>query len=409
MVARGFLAQNFADSLAFGSFGISVLAVEAHYSTSRAVASLGISFVLVAMGLLAPFLAAIIDRLTIRRTMYLGLSIAAVGYLTLAFAPNIQVYLAAYLFLVGPGAVLMGAFPSSILVANWFAASGKVGQVVGIVNMPLFMMLIPVLCIGLLQHYELRGLFLAVAAAHVVMLPVIKGVIDRPPAAHDRPASAAPLPVPLSRRQILRRPAFWILAIGCGLPNATGPAALAHIMAIAVERGHPIAEASLLPMVMGIAGIFGAVSIGTLCDKIGAARTLSLMGVCMALGWTALLFVTSIPGMASAWFVIGSCTGGAFSAQSALGRQLFGIDNLPRLLGLTGLFGLPLLFALPPLCGYIRDLSGTYDLTIITLAAIACLVALVFVMLQLRTGAQLRASDRHNGPHFSGEIHGKAS
>lgn len=394
MVGRGFLAQNFADSLAFGGFGISVLAIQAHYDTSRAVAALGISLIAVSMGVMSPIMSVLIERLTIRGTMYCGIVIAAMGYLVLAIAPNIFVFLAAYLFLVGPGAILMGAFPSSILAANWFAASGGAGRAVGIVNMPVFMMLVPAIGVGLLQNFGLRGFFLAIAAAHVIMLPIIQGVVDRPPAmpgAVDIEAHAAPEPT--ARRQLIGKPAFWALAFGGGLPNAIAAAGIAHMVGLAVERGHSFAEAGLLPAVMGAAGIAGAVGIGALCDRIGAALTLALMGCGLACGWGILLVASSIPAMAAACFVIGLGTGGTFTAQSALARTLFGITNLARVIGLAGLFGLPILFVLPPLAGYFRDISGSYEVTVGVLAGFSLLVAAIFMTL-VRRG--------HNGPQDNG-------
>lgn len=387
MVVRGFLAQNFADALAFGGFGITVIAVQMRYDTSSAVAALGISFLNVAMGTMSPFMATIIDRLTIRRTMYLGLMIAALGYVVLAFAPNIVVFLAAFLLLVGPGAIMMGAFTSSILAANWFASSGRAGQAVGIVNMPAFMMLVPALGVALLSRYGLPGLFLTIAAAHVLMIPVIRGVIDRP-SEPRRPMvsvihqslSSSPS---LTRRQIASRPAFWALALGGALPNAIASAGVAHILKIAVERGHTFAEASVLQAAIGAAAMVGAVGTGTLCDRIGAAKTLSFMGLGLALGWGSLLITSSIPAMAAVCFVIGGCTGGTFTAQSALARQLFGVDAISRTLGLCGVIGLPLLFVLPPLAGHLRDATGGYDVSIIVIAVIALAVTVTFAGLNL--------------------------
>ena len=53
MVALGFLAQNLALGLTFGSFGVLIKPVAADLDASRGAASLGIALILVLMGIAA--------------------------------------------------------------------------------------------------------------------------------------------------------------------------------------------------------------------------------------------------------------------------------------------------------------------------------------------------------------------
>ena len=56
--------------------------------------------------------------------------------------------------------------------------------------------------------------------------------------------------------------------------------------------------------------------------------------------------------------------------------QIFGIDALPKVLGLLGVMTLPFTFVMSPAAGWLHDLSGNYDTASAVLVA-ACSVAAV--------------------------------
>ncbi len=140
MVVLAFMAQNFAIGLSLGAFGVSVLAIESTFHTKRTLASLGGSLVVLSLGVLAPVVAVLLERYTIRRTMLAGVVLGSIGYVALAVAPNIWLFLAAFALLVGPRACMAGNLPGSVLLNNWFAEDK--GRAIGLMMMPLFIMLV---------------------------------------------------------------------------------------------------------------------------------------------------------------------------------------------------------------------------------------------------------------------------
>lgn len=178
MVALGFAAQNFAIGLSIASFGIAVLAIEREFHTTRTLASLGASLVLVAFGLFAPVVTRLIELWSIRTTMMIGVALGSAGYVALALAPHIWLFLAAYWLLVGSGALLSGNFPASILVSNW--VPGAKGRALGVMMIPLGVMLVPLACAPILEAIGLRRLYLVIGAVNLLMLPPLLMVRDRP-------------------------------------------------------------------------------------------------------------------------------------------------------------------------------------------------------------------------------------
>ncbi len=72
MVALGFLAQNLAIGLTFGSFGVLIKPVATDLGASRAAASLGIAIILLLMGFAGPVLGTALTRYPINRIMMIG-------------------------------------------------------------------------------------------------------------------------------------------------------------------------------------------------------------------------------------------------------------------------------------------------------------------------------------------------
>ena len=175
-----FLAQNFAIGLSLGSFGVSVMAIETEFETTRSLASLGGSLEILAMGLLGPLVALAMERFTIRNTMLAGVVLGSVAYVALWAAPTIWVFLAAFGLLLGPSVVMAGNLPGSTLVNNWFP--NNPGRAVGIMMMPLFIMLVPLASTPIIEAYGLRTLYLVLAAANLLMFPLLLLVKDRPAA-----------------------------------------------------------------------------------------------------------------------------------------------------------------------------------------------------------------------------------
>ena len=117
----------------------------------------------------------------------------AAGYLVAAAAPNIWVLLAAFALLIGPGATIAGTLPATVLASRWF--EHRQGRAVGLVNMPLFVMLAPIVAVTLLEQFGVRALYLALAAVQLLTLPAALGVKDPGLTAPARMADATPGPV----------------------------------------------------------------------------------------------------------------------------------------------------------------------------------------------------------------------
>ena len=378
MVGIGLVAQNLAIGLSVSSFGVVVLAIEQQFHTSRALASLGVSLALGVGGVLSPLAGSLIERWSIKATMMLGVLVGSAGYVALALAPDIQLFLAAYALLVGIGALLAGGFSGSILVSNWFP--GGSGRALGVMMIPLGAMVVPLIGAPILEAIGLRKLYLLMAGINLLMLPLLMLVRERP--VHLRgpgapPIDATPLPAvapPMRVAELLSSPQLWLLVIGMGLLDGSSMVKVSQLAAIITERGFTLAQAALLLSISGGAGAVGSLSFGFLADRIGGAGALVVNGLAQAGAWSIFLLNPGMELLMVNAALMGLAGSGVFAMVIVALTQQFGAQNLPRALGLAGAFGIIPTFLCPPLAGLLRDLSGSYEVVLYAVMG-ACLTA----------------------------------
>jgi len=395
MLIRAALSQNVAIGCAFGGFSVSVLALQERYQSTRAEASMGLALVVLVMGLVGPLAAAAIGRIGLRATMLAGATLSALGYLAVAFAPNMMTALAAYALLVGPGIALFGPLPASMLAGDWFP--GGRGRAVGLANMPVLVAVIPLIGLTVISRYGLPAFYMCLAAIHILLMPVLFGVADAPSSGNgldaegDQPVrdvsggGAVPL---------LTRPAFWLMVLGGGLLSATAITSISHIVALGIEKGLTPQSATLLVSVMGGASIVGSVLVGFLCDKLGGARALAVAAFGFALSWVAVLASGSFMVMAPAMLVMGASGAGIVPIVSVLIAHFFGTASIARGFGYFGLFTLPLTFLLPPAAGALRDAAGNYTAVMLAIIIGCGLVGVLFVAIAGIEGRRMRTMSR---------------
>lgn len=368
MLAVAFLAQNLVPGMVFGSFGALLLASEAHLGTSRGTASLGLGVVLLAGALTGLAVASLIARLTLRITMLVGAVLSAFGYMALAFANSAGTMLAANALLVGPGIALCGIIPSNTLVCNWFRRGQ--GRMLGIVNMPVAVMIVPIMCVELLQSVGLSLTYLCLAAAFIPLIAAIFFISDAPPGA-DR--AAAVDHNGSSARVLLRKPLFWLLVTASGLIVAGAITKSAHLSPLMIERGMGAERAALLLSIAGGTGVIGSPFFGWLAERLGGGFSLAVSAFVQGAAWFILVSAQAYELLVLDAVIVGACAGGYVVSTTVLIASLFGPGRFAQVYGLLSPLTLPFVFGAASAAGYLRDLTGSY--TIPFLAHIAGFVA----------------------------------
>jgi MFS transporter, MCT family, solute carrier family 16 (monocarboxylic acid transporters), member 10 len=372
MLLRATLAQNVGTGCAFGGLGVSVLAFQDRFDASMGMAAMGLSLAVLTMTALGPLMGILLGRWGLRRVMSTGVVVSLAGYLLLAYAPSIPVALIACGALIGPGAALFAALPPAILAGGWFPHAR--GRATGIAYLPLFSTIIPVIGVAIMQRYGLTGLYLSLAALHLLLLPLTLGVAEPPLDASDQEAAAEAPVVGRKPGVIMGAAIFWFILLGNGILSGTSIAGAAHLLPAVEEHGVSVEIGAILLTVSGVASIAGSLLAGVACDRWGSATTLGLAGLAFATGWGLMTVTGWLPALTVSASLIGLAGAAVFPPLNALSVEVFGVEALPKVLGLLGFLTIPFTFAMSPLAGWLRDLSGSYQ-PVATVVAIVCVAA----------------------------------
>lgn len=372
MLLRAMLAQNVGTGCAFGGLGVSVLALQDRFQSSLGMATMGLSLTVFSMTALGPVTAGLISRSGLRSVMSVGVVTSLLGYVALAYASTMPLALAACALLIGPGAALFAALPPAVLASGWYP--DERGKVMGIAYLPLFVTFIPLLGVGIIQRYGLTAFYLSISAIHLLLLPLMLGVKDPPAECREEQGIVETPALGSGPFLILGSALFWLIVLGDGILNGTAIAGSAHMLPIVEGYGVSVETGAILLSVSGASSIVGSLLAGYACDRLGSAKTLALAAMGFALAWLLIAATGWLPVLTLSAFLIGLCGAAVFPPVSALVVEVFGIDALPKVLGLVGVMTLPFTFMMAPATGWLHDLSGGYGSAFAALIA-TCLVA----------------------------------
>lgn len=352
------IAVNGATGLTLGSFGVLMPGLQNQFATTTAVISLSLSFILLMMGILAPVIAIIMDKISIRFTMVLGAALISAGFVTIAFGNHLLLFLISYLCLIGPGVALLGFIPATTLVSNWHTE--KKGLALGIVTMPLGVLLAPIGIGYLNAEAGIRTSYIVMAIIAACIGLLMFAVRDRPFSETADVRLAAPLTGKAASEPGFSRKQFLMHCLGLGLMVFPGTMAMAYMVIISGEFGISPAKGAILMSLQGGAGMVGAIFFGFLSDHFGPARSLVLNALVHSVAWGLLTMQPTFGTFLLMASIVGGCSGGIMATFSTFLVDRYGVTKFSRLIGLASFLVIPFTFGAAPLAGYIYEETGSF-------------------------------------------------
>jgi sugar phosphate permease len=377
-----FLAFNATIGMIFGSFGVLLQPIAARYGASHALVTALLSVCMLVFGILAPFVGAMLHYVSLRFVMAGGAAINAVAYAFMPLAATMTQLLALFA-LVGVGTAMLGLVSPSVLVSRWFDV-GR-GRALGFVTAPIFALLAPVMLSRVLLVGGLGVAFLALGGVFALLTPAMLLIVDRP-AGSRMPGAARVVAPPLLA--FLKQPRFILLTIGIGLMTSAGTAFVVLTISFLMEKGLSLTAAASTFSIYALAGLVGTLLFGWVADRLGAVTALILNACMQAVLWTILILAENEVSLLALMALIGLCLPAVSTLHGASLAELFGSDNLGRVMGLSFVMKVPFLFVMAPLAGHIRDLTGSYMMSYAMLSAVLAIAAAAFTLVQIVSRAK---------------------
>jgi len=370
VVAACFIVQGVIIGAMF-AYGVFFREFEIEFGWSRATISGASSLAFATMGLLAVVAGKLNDRIGPRVLITASAVVFGVGY---ALLSRVQVSWELFLFygvLVGVGFSAHDVVTLST-VARWFER--RRGAMTGIVKAGtgVGQLLVPVIAATLIAAYGWRSAAFIIGTASLLILVVTAQFLRRDP----RSAGQHPdgVETPIDRPPVGVRETGMTLAEAAATPQFRILCAIQlvvffslmtvmiHIVPHATDLGVAPRVAAMILSTIGAVSIAGRLTIGTLFDRLGGRRSLSICFVVLLVSFVLLQLAESTWMLFLFATIYGFAHGGFFTVMSPTLAEFFGTGSHGVIFGVVLFSGTIGGATGPLLAGNLFDTTGSYQL-----------------------------------------------
>jgi MFS family permease len=266
-----------------------IVPLEQEFGWTRSTISLAISVNILLYGLMGPFAGALMQRLGVRRTTLVALSLLAGGVALATRVREPWQLVAVWGVIVGSGSGMAALVLGATVVSRWFTAHR--GLAMGLLTASTAtgqLVFLPLLA-AIIERHGWRDAALVVAAAAALMLPVVGLLLRERPADVGLPPLGAARPEPAASggpgaarialgalSDGVRSRDFWLLGATFFICGASTNGLIGtHLVPAAHDHGIPEVRAAGLLALMGVFDLVGTTGAGWLSDRWSSRRLLA--------------------------------------------------------------------------------------------------------------------------------------
>jgi len=331
------------------------------------------------VGPLFGFLAGwIVDRFGPRRLMLAGIVLAGAALVGLGGMSALWMFYAFYL-LNALGYVCGGPLPNQVLLSQWFSRGRGKAMGFAYLGIGIGGAVVPWISYWLVQTWGWRGALRALGVLVVVLAGPMAFFSREAPAVEGMRREKAPL------RAVLRSPAFYLLAIGSMCSIAAVGGANQHLkLFLSLDQGYSQGDAARIISLVLSFSIVGRLAMGWLADRVPKKRVMLLIYLLVATAIPLLFLGSSRTAMHLFAMTFGIGLGGEYLIIPLMAAELFGVGVLGRVMGIVVTADGVAEAVSPMLVGYLRDLTGSYQIGFTGLVLVALAGAAAVALLPVR-------------------------
>ncbi len=349
--------------------------------------------------LLGPVLGWLLDRYGPRRFIRTGVVIFGAGLIWLSQIETMPAFYGAFI-VIALGTSLCGFFPLNVAIIQWFEK--KRARAISMLSFGLAVggIFVPVVAWSL-ETFGWRATALASGVAAIAIgLPLALVMKNRPEEIGERmdgirdadgPTSVGGTPMPqpaagddprdFTAREALRTAAFWLLSLGHAFALLTVYAVIVHaITHLRDSLGYSLAEAAFVITLVTVSQV-GGIGLGWLIGDRFDKRLLCVACMIGHAAGLALLAYAQNTAMVVAFAVLhGVAWGLRGPFMQAIRADYFGRRSIGMILGLSAMIIVVGQIGGPIVAGVFADLTGNYRAGFTTLAVLAGMGTLFFLL-----------------------------
>ncbi len=363
--------------------------IVSEFGWSRTLVTSGNAISKVIIGPLFGFLAGwIVDRFGPRRMMLAGITLAGGALIGLGSMTALWMFYFFYVF-NALGNVCGGPLPNQVLLSRWFREGRGKAMGVAYLGIGIGGAVVPWLSYWLAHMWGWRGALCALGALIIVVAGPMTYFTKEAPVDPETARDAASLAPLLA---VLRRPAFYLLAVGSMCSIAAVGGANQHLkLFLSLDEGYTQGEAARIISLVLTCSIVGRVAMGWLSDHAPKKTVMLLIYTLVASAIPLLSFAGSRHAMYVFAIMFGFGLGGEYLIIPLIAAELFGVSVLGRVMGIVVTADGVAEATSPMLIGYLRDTTGSYRIGFALLVVVALLGATAIAMLPRRRQVEMPA------------------
>ena len=374
------------SSGAIYSFSVFFAPLQEQFGWSRALTSGAFSSYVVVQGILSIGTGKLNDRFGPRAILSICSVFFGLGFILMSRIEAIWQLYMLYGVLVAVG---FSGVPVPLMstIARWFRA--RRGMMTGMMmaGSGFGTMLMPPLANWLIQTLAWRSSFLVMGLLLLVAVLIAAQFLKREPsqlglqALGDEQAvgttASAPESVGLTFSDAIHTRQLWLLVVAFVGFGFALQSVMVHAVINAIGLGMSPAAAAGIMTAIGGMGVVGRVGVGSLADRFGSKRLLTIQFVLLAASLFWLALATNPWTIFAFGFAFGFAYGGIVPLYSHIVAEMFGLRAHGAILGTIN-FTVGIGSAIGPVfTGYCYDVLGSYDLAFACCGAFAVAGALL--------------------------------
>jgi len=373
-----FLIMFVGAGCVYYAFGIFLKPMIADLGCTRGDASVALSITMLMIGLPAPLVAVVINRLGTRKVMAAGMVVVSSGIALMSTISQLWHLWLFFGFIVGIGMAFGNFMSATTMINHWFVR--RKGMAIGVImaGVGIGVFTLSPIIAHLIDTVGWRTTWLILAAITFVL-----GVIPTALLARSQPEDVGQLPdgdavavesseenpgaagnnhLRWGTRAVFKTPTIWLIAVfstsNAFAINMINAHQVAHLTDIGFS---PVTAASILGLLAG-ASIFGRLLSGVLADRMTPRYLVAIGLFLQVIGLTVFVNAGTMVGIYTYIVLFGMSYGGEFVLGPIIVAKYYGRNAYVTLFALVTVFTTVFGAIAPVLAGYMYDSFLSYTI-----------------------------------------------
>ena len=368
-------------------------------------------------GLLGPVKGFLVQKLGPRRMVFVGLTIFGLGFVLFSQVQELWQLFAVF-FILSLGSGLAATLPMQTVMNNWFMRYKARAMSLVTEGLAIGGIIVPLMLawsiggadpnISVRYGWSTTALFMGILIM-ALAFPLARLVHNRPGDLGLRPdgdsavpAAASPVDagVTLSAteeegytwQEAIRTKAFWLISFGHAASSTVLVTIFVHLGLMLDDRGFSLQAIGVVTVVYTGTNAISMLVGGYLGDRLPIRRVAFAFSALQSLAVVVLVLAHDTEMLFIFAVLLGIGFGGRSPVSTVMRGVYFGRKAFAAIMGISRVPSSIILFITPLFAGFMRDATGTYDVSFLIIAAFAFLGSCLFLLVGEPSGLPARAA-----------------